>query len=573
MSLVTDQELIQLAADRPEPVLTILKQAEAFKPLLFVLALIPGLLVIQYDELTRYDSLFILQSLEHWEAPSSVAFSLPHWMTGFTLHLTELPISWRSLLPTYFFGVMLVLVVFMLTQTMLNSRCGLIASLLLLMHPQYLEQLTHQVTPMCALALIITSLWGYQRHLLQKTIFSPYLLVGAVAGGLNMFIAPAFTYFLVAWMVADTMLIAALRSVVPQPKGSRNPKEIGMWHSLRFRLISLGGFAAIITASGLFLFSVRWGSPDDFALLMPKLSPVSWEEQRLVTDFLESTSFLLGFLLIGLIVCLKAFLQFGRLAINQRFWVIGFLLSGLVWVASNQTQSDHYPDLVAGWNLLFTITLLVLVAVSLDKILERQVSIIDVMIAFGLALLMAIWYTLRVLESVSVWVQVGVTLFILIALWKIWLRTSGHEFRARKMLRLGVFLLLIMCLGNSVLSRENHKFFAENVAEFEHGIDEVVGKADRFFVISEQDLQPTVRAVLKMQWMNRPLEHYRNWNEAVNKLKEANQSDPPSVLVVNTESLLAPDLGSSLPGWTLQSLGNEYYLQHYILSCYVANHD
>ncbi|MAT16006.1 MAG: hypothetical protein CMJ46_12135 [Planctomyces sp.] len=571
MTVATDQELLELAADRPEPVLTVLKRAAAFKPLIFVLALIPGLLVIQQDELTRYDSQFILQSLESWEHPFAASFSLSHWMTGLTLHLTELPISWRYLLSTYFFGVILVLAVFMLTQTMLNSRCGLLSAILLLMHPQYIEQLTHQVMPMCGLALTIISLWCYQRHLLQSALFSPYLLTGAVTAGLNMFLAPPFTYLLIAWLMLDIIFMGVLRYVVTPPRHTRGPKEIGMGHSLRFRLISLAGLGVVVFACGMFVFSLKWLREDNMVLLVPKISPVAWEQQRLFFSFLDSTSFLLGFIVIGLLTCLKSFRSPGRLASSHRFWVVGFLLSGLVWISATQTH-EELPDLVAGWKLLFTITMLVFVAIAIDRILERQVSIMDVVLAYGVALFIAVWYTSRSIEAVDIWMQLGVTLLLGLVLWRIWKRTVGHELRASWFLQAGILFLLLMCLANGIISRHNDGFFAENVAEFEAGIEESLARADRFIVISEQDLQPTFTAVLKLQWMHRPLEHCRNWNEALNLLKSADQSDPPQALIVNTDSLIAPDLASSLPGWRLQPLGSEYYIQHYTLSCFVARH-
>ncbi|MEZ6047108.1 MAG: hypothetical protein R3C11_16315 [Planctomycetaceae bacterium] len=352
MSTIDDSQLIQLAADRPEPVLILLKRAEAFKPLVFVLALIPGLLVIQYDQLTRSDAQFVLQCLEAWDQPLTGQFSLPEWMTGLSLQLTELSLSWRFLLPSYFFGVMLVLVFFLLTQTMLNSRSGLIISLLLLMHPRYIDQLTHQVTPICAMTLMMLSLWGYQRHLLQSTIFSPYLLIGAVAGGLNMFVSPAFTYLLLSWLAIDTTLIVFLRYLVPTGKattsksGAKNSKEAGMGHSLRFRLISLGGLGAIIAASGLFVLSLRWVRAEDLEFTVPKLLRLSWEEERLFFAFMDSTSFLIGFIVVGMIVCLRSFFQLNRIANSQRFWIIGFVLSGFIWLSliSRQRRSVNWSS-------------------------------------------------------------------------------------------------------------------------------------------------------------------------------------------------------------------------------------
>ncbi|MEZ6047110.1 MAG: hypothetical protein R3C11_16325 [Planctomycetaceae bacterium] len=42
---------------------------------------------------------------------------------------------------------------------------------------------------------------------------------------------------------------------------------------------------------------------------------------------------------------------------------------------------------------------------------------------------------------------------------------------------------------------------------------------------------------------------------------------------MNTESQLAPDFSTNLPDWKLQPLGSEYYLQPYVLSCYVAEQE
>ncbi|MCA9041961.1 MAG: glycosyltransferase family 39 protein [Planctomycetaceae bacterium] len=569
MSALSDQQLLQLAADRPEPVLTVLKRAKAFRPLVFVLALIPGLIVIQRDELMRHDSLFILQCLDYWNGTFTAPFSLPYWMTGLSLQLSELSLSWRFLLPTYLCGVLLVLMVFMLTQTMLNSRCGLLTALLLLTHPYYLDQLTHQVTPMCGLALLMVSLWGYQRHLQQNTLFSPYLLVGAVAAGINMFVSPPYPLFVVAWLIGDLVLMTLLRYFVPRPNGTKTNKEIGMSNSIRFRFISIAGIGAIIAASGLFLFSMRWLREEEFTWLVPQLTPVSWEEQQLLHALLGTTGFLIGFVLIGLIVCLKLFFAVGRPATRYRFWLIGLILSGSVWFSSNQAL-QHLPDLVASWKLLFTVALLVLAAISLDKILEREVPVLQTIFAFLVAVLIGLGYTLSTFDSLNIGTELVALLLIALIAWRLWDRVQRQEIRARFLLSVGLLCLLLMCIANGFLLRKETPFFAENVNQFEKGIHEVTKSADRFFVISEQDLQPTIRAILRLQWMNRPLEHYRNWNEALNKLKSADQFQPPAVLVINTESLVAPDLASTLPGWGLQPIGKEYYLQHYVLRCYLA---
>ncbi|MEZ6047109.1 MAG: hypothetical protein R3C11_16320 [Planctomycetaceae bacterium] len=170
-------------------------------------------------------------------------------------------------------------------------------------------------------------------------------------------------------------------------------------------------------------------------------------------------------------------------------------------------------------------TLLVFAGIAIDKILERQISLIDAMIALQLALcrtnlVLIVW-------SVNLWFKVSITLVTLFVFWRIWRRISGNEFRTRFFLKAGVILLLASCFINGVLSLKEIHSFRRTYSSSKR----VCGTWWRLRINSGHQragFTTDHQAVLQLQWLDQPLEHCRNWNEgALTKLKAADPDAAP----------------------------------------------
>jgi 4-amino-4-deoxy-L-arabinose transferase-like glycosyltransferase len=200
LAIADDAQLVKLAAHRARDLFPILKRARALTPLLLLFAVLPGLPGLTRFNFTENDALWGLKSLNAFTS-SEMKFIDPGRPESAGIFKTQAPLgSWLSVSVISLVGTSspyaltfvsflsaagLIIMSFILMQTLYGPRAGFLTALILAFHGSLLELSGTPAPHALSLLLAVVSFWGIVEHL-KKTasLVSFPLLIAGIALGL-----------------------------------------------------------------------------------------------------------------------------------------------------------------------------------------------------------------------------------------------------------------------------------------------------------------------------------------------------------------------------------------------------
>lgn len=188
MTTIDDATLVQIAGDRPEPLLPVLNRSGSFRPLVGVLAILPCLIALERSGLDEVGAVWALHALEGDAGPGAEEFQwqppLLTWVNEVLLHSTPLPKMIAPLIVPVFATMGIVWWSFRLVSTSNDERLGFWTALWLAIQGSLVLLATSASPTVLVLLLTLIAFDGWQRHFdeTDSTVSLRLLLSGAAWG-------------------------------------------------------------------------------------------------------------------------------------------------------------------------------------------------------------------------------------------------------------------------------------------------------------------------------------------------------------------------------------------------------
>ncbi len=239
MVTVDDAQLLQMSQTRVQQLFPVLRRADSLQPLVYLLALLPGIFAFYHRTFDADSALWGLHALDmlpvNHPMPGGDGTAAPHdllryqpplgpWLTSLMLTIMGPANSLALLSVSYLATAGLVGTAYGLVRQLEGSRTAFLAALLIALHPAIIG-LTQSAAPTApGLMLAMGTLWGYVAHLQStSTIVSlPLLLAGMALGGCLLAGGP------LALLVLVTLLIFTIgrREKSPRTRTDRHERSI-----------------------------------------------------------------------------------------------------------------------------------------------------------------------------------------------------------------------------------------------------------------------------------------------------------------------------------------------------------
>ena len=454
MNVVDDARLLELAREPIRELLPTACRVYAMKPLVVLLAFLPGLLVFRYPTLDEATASAGLQALKisaattplEWmiasarELPSDGPMLAPLASVVMALSLSSdlLTPESRMLLVSYASSVFLLLSLFALTSKIGGSRFAFAAVLLTCCHRDFLEMSCRLPPVSLALSFALLSFRGIQSHQNDDDRLVSWPLIGAgIALG-------------ACWLTGSSIAIAAwliigLQSFFAAAFDCSHRAASAPWQRIvRLRLLQMAHMllAMLIVTAIAATLGCLWN------VLAVGLRPASlWQlvvcQSGIVPDklswpwftsiraaaasraFLELSGTLLGFVLLGLFNSARGIVQIKSEAScrRDRFVLSWFAIAWVTWFISWPVHRGEFVTSVP-WSALILVPIILLAAQGLEEILGRRFGLGAVLIAtlvtlaVNLAPCISARWTLMVTPEGIVTSLMG---FLLISVFGVWL--------------------------------------------------------------------------------------------------------------------------------------------------------
>ncbi|HUG92787.1 MAG TPA: hypothetical protein VML55_18240 [Planctomycetaceae bacterium] len=238
MASADDRRLLDLAAEPAGELFPMLQRATAFRPLLVLLAVLPGLYALTQRSFTETDAWWSLASLElavgaspePHEAGSTVETAdlaapwrppLSVWLTALVMRVFGPGQDVATALAAYLATIVLVVLAYHLFGRLGDARLGFWVAVFIAFHGPVLAQAQTPVPVSLGVVLAMGAVWGFHVHMRTATApVSVPLLLGGVSLGLCLLAAGPLALGVAVLLVGCAVVAPARRPaarVVPHP--------------------------------------------------------------------------------------------------------------------------------------------------------------------------------------------------------------------------------------------------------------------------------------------------------------------------------------------------------------------
>lgn len=402
MNVVDDARLLELAREPIRELLPTACRVSAMKPLVVLLAFLPGLLVFRYATLDEATSLAGLQALKlsaataplEWLAASGdessvdspVLAPLVGVLVGLSLKSELLTPESRLLLVSYVSSVCMLLILFSLTSKVGGSRFAFAAVLLMCCHRGYFEMSSCLPPISLALSFAFLGFRGILSHQDDDDRLATWPLIGA-----------AFA-LLACWLVSGPIAIVSwlficVQSLTVSGFDCKQRSTSAQWsrtvrrrlERISYALISILVMTALtltllclwnvftlgLRPAAIWQLVVRQSGVDSGTFSLPWFT---LSRGAVATGtFLELSGALLGFVLLGLFNSARGLvLRRSESTCRRDRFVMGwFVVAWLTWFVS---WPRHHGEFLTSepWSTLILIPIVLLAAQGLEEILGRR---------------------------------------------------------------------------------------------------------------------------------------------------------------------------------------------------------
>ncbi len=560
---VDDAKLLQMAVSPRRKLFPTLSRASAFAPLIVVCCIVPSLLLLGDPVLNEEASIWGLRNLSVANS-TSIAETLEPGLgeSGQPLMFQPPLVAWlngsviRLLGPSSPFSFSLVSLVATGVAIWLTTRCAwrvggantaLIAALLMCSHPFVLESAISPVNGPAGYCLLLTSVFGLQRHQEgNRPGFSLSLLLGGFVWGLALlaigpvafsvpliFAVHAFNPF--SRPQADPVTGIAQRRFAESRRGQCSVAIFagigllvgGWWEVLM--LLQYGTPFLRSWWSSLAVEFVTGGNADWQCDLNPHMQP-NWRE------WLTQSAMLLGWMIVGLERAWHEWYRPHDERSRQRcqllmlWWWITFCGRVLaefcgLWMPAN----------TAVWNAALLVPVILLASLGIGSLIERAVSRRGEFFLIVLMVSLTVW---RLTMSWTIAIGCTAIASVLMVCGPMIFRSTGRtesdwtEDGWRQLLQFTVYGSLVACLSAGPALRNSISSDEMRLAELNIRL-KALPEVRRISVLSSRDPVPiTLRYVLRRRWPKAELVATEGEDTGLTQAMEAETAAPRSSFLV-----------------------------------------
>lgn len=413
MAIADDSTLVQLAAPRSAELFSLLNRADAFKPLVVLMAVLPGLFALEYRTFDEADALWGMKSLDvltasdfeavvdsggtvaaellKWQAP------LSSWLTAVAMSIAGTSRPMGLLAVSYLSTAGLVCCSFLLCRRLGGPRFGFLTVLLLACHGPLLDHVSDTAPHSLAVLFGIVALWGFVAHLDDAVgTVSAKLLIAGIGLGLCLLAGGPLALMV---MIILLLHVLGLRGEKPGPRKRQTSRRKNVWVGWSaIKSLAVLGLTAFAIGGWWVLMMRSKHGPEFWDVWLTGSvglnNAIAGEMIRAEADSFASVVFRQFVVFLGVLFALSLFglWRACREVLNStddaRSRQLQFLLiwtgcALVVWLItlSNSPAESHVLEL---WQTFLMIPGIALAALALDEIARRHVS---VFIAVGLTVL------------------------------------------------------------------------------------------------------------------------------------------------------------------------------------------
>lgn len=609
MTVVDDARLLQLAAHRPKEVFSILERAASLSPLVFVLAIVPGIVALEAATLSERDAQWRLKGLELSTVPSifdgvdpgaastvsTLKFQPP--LASWLLAAVDrwAPVDSNSVpLFEYLSAASLVPACFFCMSRLAGPRVGLISAALAAFHGTFLAQYRHSGPQALAVSAALFAFWGFFGHVWQASeIVSIDLLIGGLALGVCLLAGGP-----LALVVIAVLFVVSLMRI--ESSGDSRPGRIGrsgaaaargrrLWSNWR-AVRSLGVMTATAFAAGgwwelmmLYSYGREFGSAwlfaTDSSSGVPPEAPLSSARfaREVFGEILPASGALAGLTVLGLWIVGRRMFGSSRVRARAegesrgplRFLAVWIVAAGAIFAAS--LTNGGSPSLYTGmWRLFFSAACVCMAAAALDEVLRRKVSLLE-FVCLTLATLgggYALLQTETLVPDASLrgaFIALAAALLLGRALQELCRRSELREWLLIAGL-LTAFILGDAGLGLAGLERADAD--SQALVAFARSLAPDHLDAEACLLISESSPPARLQFALKSVWPKAQIFPVKDWDQAL-KIAAGDGKTPKTAVVVDWSRGNSRPANPTGARWNAPPIGNPQFFEQRPMRAYI----
>ena len=623
MATADDRRLLELAAEPAGELFPMLQRAPAFRPLLVLFAVLPGLYALTQRTLSDTSAWWSLASLEvaaaespdllPTEAESGAADASGAWRPPLSVWLTAVVMRGfgpdqgiSTVLASYLATIALIVLAYHLFGRLGDARLGLWTAVFMAFHGPVLSQAQTPVPISLGVVLSLATIWGFYVHIraANGAVSVPLLLAG-VAWALCLLAAGPIALGVLLVLVACAVAVPPRRPaarVVPHPAAARRKAT---WSpAVPLAVLTLTAFVAGAWWPLLTLWNTGWpdlGAWLSFGRLEGSADVAAGSVGfwlGLLEDVRETLGAIGGFVLLGLWRAVRvawasgvdprkpvAGTSLGWLRLLVLWTGVGLVaLAGVIWLVPGSWQA------VAAWQGFLVVPVIGLAAYAADEIARRRIGLLRALSAAVMSLMLMVdvsgWRQLFAEASdpglLALTLLVGGPLFVLIV-WRI-CRESDDRQQVVLTLVIVAHVAANAALGLTVIHRQTEDdrallAFRRELSAVEQNLDKDV-TVTRWALISDVHPPLPLRYILRSEWPHaspRPVERggvVETWDAAV--AVALNESTTPEewYVVVEWSSRDSQPTNIPVPGIQIVPLGRpQFYLDRQLRAFQVAHEE
>lgn len=546
-----DQRLVELSTEPAGELFTILKQPNAFWPLLVLLAVLPGLYALEYRAMDAAGALWGLRGLNVYSAdeltdildPGGVTEAsrlqwrspLGSWLTALVAHLWNSAEPLTLVAASYLATAGVVALSYAFGDWLAGPRCGFWATVMLAFHGTLLSQAQTPAPHSLAILFAALAFWGYVRHV-DATFrpFSRHLLLGGVMLGACLLTSGPLAVAVLAVLGLYAVGVRGDR-VRPRRGPGRDPQRVWVGWAAFQSLLVLAAVALIVAGWWPALMAARHGARFWGGWLLKRSAAIDSEPVRgfafpveLARGSLETLGPLIGLFALGLWLAGRSVVQNQDEAQRRRhlFVTAWVLCAAVVWISLLREAASASSRLL--WQGFLLVPCVLLAALAAEAIAQRRVSVLAAIAVACFTVTTMLWSSLvAVFEQLDAATarSIAAVSILAVALATAWLvqHCRGRDFQQR--LVLGT-LLAALFVGNAVSGLASVRRAGDDERALDNLREELVRveNVGSWLIVSDRPVSLPLRLVLRSIWPDASRRIVETWDAALARAL----TDPPS---------------------------------------------
>lgn len=589
MDIVDDGQLMKLASHRPHPMLPVLNRTESIKPVILLLAALPGMIVLASQPSDRLISRWGLRAVDALTASDVVEAVAPGrvrsaaelrfqpplatWLTVGAMKILGPAHPLSASIVSYFAAAGVLGMAYVLLSRLVGGRVGFWTVVLLASHPHGLELYRTPAAVPLTLALAMVAFWGVVRHRDEaESSASVSLLIAGLALGLCV-LSGGLAALVVAFILGVTIALQTKRGKPRKAGGNDHRKRKKRFSKTVIPLLAVSLTAFAVAGWWLLMLGNHFGSEFWLEFFFDESAVSSDETAASIGpgEFMRSFVSLLGVFgvasLIGLgrAIGIRGGQNAGKASKRLTLVVVWAVVAAGLYAANAAfAPAADWRSALAGGFLL--IPLMACAAKLVDDIFQRLVGLNFVALVTLASLL--------VLVALPLWVdsgrlarsgalRLGATAAMAAVVAGIVISRYASQSESRRRFAIGGFVGVLLVCNVATAMRAPYDGNRTDERELKAFLASLPKKIDVDRCVLIAGAQPPVRLefAVRSRWPEAEFSSVRAWNAAFQERAPTVAADERT-LVVEWMTAKEHPTKIDLPGYEVTLLAKPRYYQH-----------